>query len=331
MPVLRERWQSVSFAEMSRKVDAAMAAERPEKATVRGLWVDEVRRADQMFSGEGGPLYLTLPGAQGGDIHELIEAGVVSLAQNEASIENPEDIRLVALENSPVAYVALRQRFPGLKVLQKDLRDVLGNDNWPTGEDRAYFRARVINLDMNTPLKGTVEDGRLLFPALAFARKLATVHGDPPINWTLCLTLHGEIKWSAAFERRVCKFLSENFAQDETFAEHARATLGVKIFKLICDEPSRSGLRNLSHENQQRVMMVLVPKQIAFDAHTTGWSVDTVENLRYGGTRKRAPMVTWILRFTHDDRDADVLYRDGLARALSHRGHITARGKLERE
>lgn len=308
-----------------------MAAERPEKAIVRSLWVDEVRRADGLPGGPNGPLYMTLPGAIGGDIRELIEAGVVTLAKNEASIMNPEEIRLVALENSPTAYVTLRRRFPGLKVLQKDLRDVLGNERWPEEEDQGYFRARVINLDMNTPLKGEVNDGELMFPALAFARKLAVLHADPPVEWTLCLTLHGEVKWNAACERETCRFLADNFARDETFARHARETLGDEIFDLISNKPSRANLRNLPHAAQQRVMMVIVPKQIAFDVHTVGWAVDTVENLRYGGSKRRAPMVTWILRFTWDERRPEDLYRDGLARALVQRGHITAEGKLRRD
>ncbi len=307
-----------------------MAAGRPEKATVRGLWVDEVRRADGLPGSGEAPLYLTLPGAHGGDIDELIRAGVVTLAKNEASIQNPEELRLVALENSPIAYVELRRRYPGLKVLQRDLRDVLGGELWPEDKDRGYYRARVVNLDMNTPLKGAIEDGELLFPVLTLVRKLAVLHADPPINWTLCLTLHGEVKWNAACERQACRFLADNFARDETFAKHAVSTLGDEIFDLICNKPSKANLRNLSPTDQQRIMMVIVPKQIAFDAHTEGWAVDTVENLRYGGTRKRAPMVTWILRFSWDERHADTLYREGLAQALAQRGHITAEGKLRR-
>lgn len=307
-----------------------MAAERPEKATVRNLWVDEVRRADGLPGAPSGPLYMTLPGAIGGDIRELIDAGVVTLAENEASIMNPEEIRLVAVENSPTAYVKLRRQFPGLKVLQKDLRDVLGDERWPEEEDQGYFRARVVNLDMNTPLKAEVDDGELLFPILALVRKLTVLHADPPVKWTLCLTLHGEVKWNAACEREACRFLADNFSRDETFAENARKTLGDTIFDRICNKPSSANLRNLPHADQQRVMMVIVPKQIAFDAHTGGWAVDTVENLRYGGSEKRAPMVTWILRFAWDERQPEDLYRDGLARALAQRGHITARGLLRR-
>jgi hypothetical protein len=86
-------------------------------------------------------------------------------------------------------------------------------------------------------------------------------------------------------------------------------------------------------QRQQRVLMVLVPKQIAFDAHTRGWSIDTVENLRYGGFGDRAPMVTWVLRFSWDARartQPEQLYREALGRALARQGHIDAEGVLRR-
>jgi hypothetical protein len=96
-----------------------MAADRPEKATVRGLWVDEVQR---VADGEHDvPLYLTMPGARGGDIQALIDAGVIDRTETTA-IADPGRIRLVAVESSPQAVVELQSHFPGLKILQEPMR-----------------------------------------------------------------------------------------------------------------------------------------------------------------------------------------------------------------
>ena len=79
--------------------------------------------------------------------------------------------------------------------------------------------------------------------------------------------------------------------------------------------------------------MVLVPKRIAFDVHRDGWSVETTENIRYGGTDHRAPMVTWIMRFRWDARASthpETVYREALASALLRCGQIDANGNLTR-
>lgn len=72
---------------MPRGVDQAMAAERPEKQTVRGIWVEEVRRVQDAARPKGVPLYLTLPGAHGGDILALADEGIIELAENGAIVK----------------------------------------------------------------------------------------------------------------------------------------------------------------------------------------------------------------------------------------------------
>lgn len=320
---------------MVRAVDEAMAADRPEKATVRQLWVEEVARVDGTPDPGDVPLYLTTPGALGKDIALLIEHGILELEENEA-VKEPEKLRLVAIENSLIARVELRKRFPGIKVLETDLRSVLKAENmmnFPDKSQRPLFRARVVNLDLEDPLEAEVADGQLRFPLLTLVHKIAVLHTEPAVDWTLCLTMHGEAIWHGHSAKKACDFLIANFERDATFAAQAQVTLGLDVFDAICTGRGRV-LKELERRDQRLVLMVLVPKRIAFDAHRYGWSVDTVENLHYGGAGNKAGMVTWILRFKWDERattEADVLYGEALARILARRGHITARGLLRRQ
>lgn len=318
---------------MRRPVDNAMAAERPEKQTIRELWVQEAKRLEAEWSPGDAPLYLTLPGERGGDIHAMAENGIIELAENGA-IADAEQLKLVAVEGAPGAVVKLQTAFPGLKILEQPLGNLLHSTNpttWPTREIKQVFRARVVNLDLNAPLEAKVQNQQIVFPVLELVQKVVVLHADEPRDWTLCLTLHGEIVWTAQTEKMACLFLQSNFQRDEQFSEQARAALGDDLHATICGSPSKVGVRTMDADAQQRVLMVLVPKQIAFDAHTRGWSIDTVENLRYGGSGGRAPMVTWVLRFRWDARartQPEELYREALGRALARRGHIDTDGVL---
>ena len=314
-----------------------MAAERPEKQTVRSLWVKEARLFESAWEPGDFPLYLTLPGERGGDIRALANEGIIRLAENGAIID-PHELKLVAVESAPGAVIALQGRFPGLKILEQSVGNLLHSTStvaWPTGETKRLFRARVVNLDLDEPLKAIVTDDQLSFPVLAWVRKLAVLHAvSPPVDWTLCLTLHGEVHWTVASDKMACEFLCANFERDAEFSAQAQATLGDDLHEAICKHPGKVGVRDLDAATQQRVLMVLVPKQIAFDAHSEGWSIDTVENLRYGGTDSRAPMVTWVLRFKWDPRARtapDTVYREALARSLVRRGRIDANGNLTRD
>src|SRR5438128_8562239 len=175
---------------MNRGVDRAMAAERPEKATMRSLWVEEVCRADSAGATDRVPLYVTLPGAHGRDIQALVDRGVLALSETGA-VGDIADMRVVAIERSANALVELGKRFPGLKILDQSLEALLhstGSFKWPRGEHHQLFRAQVINLDLDEPLKAPTQEGQLSFPSLALIRKDATIHADTPcVEWTLCL------------------------------------------------------------------------------------------------------------------------------------------------
>jgi hypothetical protein len=313
-----------------------MAAERPEKQTIRGIWVDEVRRIVQAPSPQPVPRYLTLPGALGRDIEALSVGGVIQLTETGA-LANPERLEIVAVERSPEAVVQLNRRFPGLKILEQPIESLLrstGPLNWPQGEHRNLFRAEVVNLDLDEPLKAEMDQGQLSFPVLGLIRKLSVLHAvAPPVDWTLCLTLHGEVIWPEECDAPASRLLASNFQLDEDFANDARDVLGGELNDALQEDPPTVKFADLSRADQQRLLMVLVPKRIAFDAHRDGWKVDTTENLRYGGSQQRARMVTWVLRLTWDPRattEPTTLYREALAAALDRRGHIDASGGLHR-
>jgi len=312
-----------------------MAAARPEKATVRGLWVEEVRAARDATPPEVVPLYVTLPGAEGGDIQALIDAGIIGLEENGA-IAAEDGLRIVAVENSPGAVIQLQSRFFGLKILEEPLHSLLHSTSpvaWPVGEHRRFFRGQVVNLDLDGPLGAEVESGQLAFPVLALIKKLSTLHAQPPhIEWSLCLTLHGDFDWTPEAERLALTFLKANLERDAAFSTAAETALGGSLHQALLN-PDTLSAQELTPEDKQRLLMVLVPKRIAFDVHRDGWSVETTENIRYGGTEHRAPMVTWIMRFRWDVRTSthpEIVYGEALAGVLRRCGQIDADGNLTR-
>jgi hypothetical protein len=321
---------------MMSKVDDAMAAQRLEKRAIRELWVEEVRRADSDEPDPDVPLYLTLPGKQGGDLRALVEAGVIELTETGAIAEtNP--IRVVAVEGSTDAVLELSQTFPGLKILEHRLEDLLKATSdlaWPSKATRRWFRAQVVNFDINTPLKAELHQKQLVFPVLRMVEKVARMHAQEPcVDWTLCLTLHGELVWTDDVDRLICRFLARNFRDEPEFSEQAKVVLGHELHEAICECPDEAGLCQRSVDDQQNVLTVLVPKRIAHESHQRGWHVDTAENLRYGGSDGKAPMVTWILRFTWDERTSTepaVVYRESLKLTLQNQGYIDAQGKVRR-
>jgi hypothetical protein len=323
---------------MPRSVDEAMAEDRPEKKTIRGIWLDEIEEHNSMTPPDAVPLYLTLPGARGGDIAALIEHDLLERTETGA-IADAESMRIVAVEGSPVAVVELQSRYPGLKVLEQPLHGLLksaGPFQFPQGDERTFCRAQVVNLDFDKPLQAKVEQGQLTFPALALVAKLAKLHGaDPQVDWTLCLTLCAYLEgWSEEVDRMACEFLAANFKADQEFSELAKGLLGEELHELIFNTPAAVAIRERCPEDQQRFLMVLVPKRIARDIHADGWQVETVENLRYGGTADRAHMVTWVLRMTWDERATTApaaLYQEALRGSMRRLGRIDPEGELCRD
>src|SRR5437764_1552784 len=165
-----------------------MAEDRPEKRAMREVWLGLVEGHQIAAERSNVPLLLALPGAEGRDIDLLVERGVITLTETGAIAEDDFG-KIVAVESSDDAYLALRHKYPGLNVLQQRVADLVRSPSpiaWPQGEHIQFCRARVVNLDLNEPLNIRTHQGQIVFPALAVVSKLAQLHArDPSVEWSL--------------------------------------------------------------------------------------------------------------------------------------------------
>lgn len=312
-----------------RPVDAAMYAQRPEKATVRRLWLNSLEPYhDDCPAHE--LLYVFLPGAEGLEVELLAQHDFIELTET-GGIAQASMSRVAAIESSKLAVSALQKRFPGLKIYETNFQDLIrgpGLLTYPDGEHRYCCRARVLNLDLNEVL--LIQENEQTFPILRWVQKLGEMHSArPKLNWCLYLTLHGEIRWSHATSDVVKQFLCENFNRAEEFSARARIILGDELFDLIA-ENDVVDFSALERELQQKILMLFVPKKIADIVRPQLWRIETEVNLRYGQPG-HAPMVTWIIHFRHDPRGAatpDAVYVESVNRVLEFAGRINAAGEV---
>jgi hypothetical protein len=311
-----------------------MGENRPDKETVRGLWVEAVIEAD--VDPNGPPLYLTLPGAHGHDVQRLIDADLVELAENGAVA--PDDAwKVVAVESNNDAFLALKRRIPGLRVLNQNIKGILSSTGpltWPTGQNEHWCRARVVNLDLNSSLGCERDASQLLvFPTIQLILKLAQLHlKAPALDWVLCLTLAAQVNWALDDCEMVQRFLQENFEHDEQFAADSRLLLGDRLFDALTSDQTVD-ISTLDIVEQQALLMVFVPKKIVADTYRLGWRILTTHNLRYGGHQQSQRMVSWVMQFTREPRVTSeplAIYGESLAEILTRAGSISAEGQLQR-
>ena len=309
-----------------------MSEERPEKEAVRGLWLETVMHFDGAYPEDDVPLYLTLSGAEGRDIELLIENQLIETTETGA-IALSHRHRVIAVERSTPAMIELQRRFPGLKIVVQSFQNLVRSESpfrWPDGEDERLCCARVINLDLDETLRAVEDRGEVSFPVLLWIRKLGQIHAARALDWSICLTLHGEISWSSACFASVRQFLAENFENDEEFARMSRLFLSESLFEDIASGRDLD-VASLSVRDQQLLLMVFVPKKISQLLCPQGWRVETARNLRYGGNGGRAPMVTWIMHVTRDARVSGrplTIYRESLRTVLSGAGRIEEDGTV---
>jgi hypothetical protein len=310
-----------------------MSAERIEKEAIRSLWLAAVKEVAKEHPETDVPWYLTLSGAEARDIQLLIDEGLLGLTEVR-SIQEKDQHKVVAVENSNQAILELQKRLPGLKIKRAPFQNLIhGNDvfSWPEGDDVKYCRAHIVNLDLNDPLRGITCGGEVNFPVLSWIRKLCQLHSRAPrYNWTLCLTLHGEIVWPEEVNTWIKNFFAENLRREPDFATACREFLGEELVNQVTDG-APIDFCTLDREGQQKIIMVMVPKMIAKLVHIEGWKVSTQRNLSYG-QEGYAPMVTWIVRFTwssHGSSQPDALYRTALKDIFSGAGVIAENGKID--
>ena len=319
-----------------RAVDQAMAEERPEKQTIRSLWINAIREIATLYPNSEVPWYLTLPGAEGHDIQRIIDEGIITLTEVNSIVEKDQD-KIVAVESNNSAVLSLQKKFIGLRIKETHFQNLIRgerNFSWPECEEQKFCRARIVNLDLNAPLMAEIDEGQVVFPVLAWIKKLCALHAKPPrTDWTLCLTLHAGLGWPEAVNGWTKDFLIENLGREPSFSDGCRKFFGEGLFKLVT-EHDKIEFSQLSRENQQRLLMVMVPKVIAHFVHNEGWRVITEQNLRYGGKGKQAAMVTWIIKFSCDPKASatpDYLYRYALSNILGSVGVVDSDGQVIQE
>jgi hypothetical protein len=191
-------------------------------------------------------------------------------------------------------------------------------------------------------LKASEEASGTVFPVFSWVRKVSQLHAakKPQLDWCLLLTLNGalvysqsdgSVTWSEIISREMQAFLAENFRLSPQFAASCQVLLGDALqAKIQSDDPLDFSL--LSLEEQQKLLMVFVPKKISRLVHDQNWQVRTAWNLRYGGTSNAAPMVTWIMSFIWDARASstpEAVYNDSLQAILASAGYIAEDGQFQ--
>lgn len=318
-----------------RPVDAAMTENRVDKQAIRSLWLYEVKTMAKINNNQNVPLYLTLSGAEGHDIKMILDSGLISLTEIEA-ISEKDQHKIVAVESNMSAIAKLQKKFIGLKIKEVSFESLIRGTHifkWPNGDDEQLCRARVVNLDLNAPLKQIkLESGEVIFPVLNWIKKLCLIHSRPPcLDWTLCLTLHAEVMRSKPLDKWTRKFLCDNLQRDQKFFKDCEKFWGDDLFKKVISD-TKIDLADLEEEEQQKLLMVMVPKIIAKLVHDDGWLIKTEKNLRYGGGKPPAPMVTWIVKFTWSPSvtsTPDANYRNALQNILSKTGVVEEDGNIK--
>jgi hypothetical protein len=251
----------------------------------------------------------------------LIDAGLVRLTET-SSIDEADVYKVVAVEASTRAVAALQRKFVGLRIKEVDFRSLIrheGHFNWPEGDDQQLCRARIVNLDLNAPLTGAVTETGVVFPILAWIDKLCWIHSRPPaLDWTLLLTLHAAIHWPTEVRQYATNFMRDNTEHDIAFRDQCATFLGAELFAEVTSN-APPDYAAMVPTDQQRVLMVLVPKLIALHVHGKGWRVSTPHNISYGGGNY-ARMASWVIRLTIDPAAAaqpDATYREALRGILA--------------
>ena len=299
---------------------------------MRGLWLEEAKAYSERYPEDTDPLFLTLPGPAAHDVRLLIDQGLLQLTESGAVVED-QQFRVVCIERDGMAVAELIRQFPGMKIIEGRVEDVLAWRSrfaWPGRRNRRLFRARVVNLDLDNALVARRANGLVVFPVIEVIRKLLELHASPQrLQWTLCLTLHGEIPWPGEVAESAQDFMRENLNRDVDFRVRATTALTQEFVDRLL-AANTIDFRDLHREEQQRFLMVFVPKKIAQVVQNLGWRLVTKHNVRYGAP-PNAPMAAWVLEFIPAASLAatpDTGYRQALRGIFANFTQIASDGSL---
>ncbi len=318
-----------------RQVDTAMADERPAKIAIRELWLKQVKEFNDEYPEDDVPLYLTLSGSEARDIKLLAENGIIKLTEIGA-ISQEFQSRVVAIEQNPQAVLTLQKKMPGLQIVDKNFGDLIKGVSplsFPTNKKEIeYCCAKIVNLDLQSNLVFKSDNAGIIFPVFNWIEKISLLHSQkkPNINWCLYLTLNAAINQPEDIGGLIQNFLKENYLISPNFELSCRNLLGDNIQDSILSDKVLD-LSQFTWQENQKILMIFVPKKISNLVYNQSWHVKTLWNLCYGGNQGHAPMVSWILYFQWDERTAatpQAVYTDSLNKILSSVAKIEDDGQL---
>lgn len=319
----------------ARPIDSAMSSKRRPKESVRELWLNEIEATNKQYSDTKYPLYLTLPGAEGYDIEMLIDSGIIRITETK-SINEKDIKKIVAVESNNKAVLNLQKKFPGLRIEEQNLQNILRGDGleaWPKGDEKDIFCAHIVNLDFDGSIKCDEKNGTIIFKELEWIYKICLLRSNIGIKkWKLFLTFNAGTKnWKVEVLNYIKNFLHENIKEEEKFSNECKNLFGEEMFSTFNSE-NKVTRNKFTFIELQKIYMIFVPKFLSNKLHVNGWKLKTKINLYYGGNSGTAPMVTWIIDFHYDAKKLPTpkkIYRESLMSIFRGVGYIDEQGKLK--
>jgi len=248
-----------------------------------------------------------LPGAEGKDIELLISEGVVATTATGA-IAASDIGKVVAVESNSEAVLALQRKFPGLRIHDSPLENIMsggGSFSWPRSDIQKDMRAKVVNIDLDKSLR--VEcNGDVSFPLIRIIKKISQLHHERPDGeqaqpWSLCVTVNSTVNWPKAAIQFFFRFLADNCLHHPTFKDSAVNVLGEALVDRIVAKHATMTFTDLNAKLQKRLLCIFLPKLILSELNDHHWEAQQCFSLSYGGNNGHAAMTTVTLRFNVSD------------------------------